>query len=284
MLATAGCDPGDRVGDDTLAAAPARRIVALSPHLAELVFAAGAGDRLVGVVEFSDFPPAVRDLPRVGDAFRLDYEVLAGLEPDLVLAWRSGTPADVQDRLRALGYRVVPLDANRLGDIASQLVAIGKLAGTDAVAAAAADDYARRLAGLRERYRDARPVSVFYQVSARPLFTISGRHVISEAIETCGGRNVFAGIDGLSPAVSLESVVAAAPDAIIAGDDSLAGGAVEVLAAQWADWPSIPAVRGGHIYVVDSDRMHRQTTRILDAIEALCAKLDEARQLTARSY
>jgi len=280
-LVLGGCDGRvDPVAADAHVG-PATRIVSLSPHLTELVYSAGAGERLVGVVAYSDYPDAALAVERIGDAFRLDYEAIAGLAPDLILAWRSGTPAEVQDRLRGMGYRVVPLDAASLGDIDLQLREIGKLAGTSAVADEVATTYSERLRGLRERYRDAAVVDVFYQVSAQPLFTVSGRHVISEAIETCGGRNVFAEVSGLSPAVSLESVVVAEPDAIIAGHDTLASGNEEELRARWAEWRSIPAVRNGNLFVVDADRMTRSTTRILEALDELCARLDLARGVTA---
>lgn len=270
-----GCEAG--VEPDRLDAA-ATRIVALSPHLTELAYSAGAGDRLVGVVEYSDYPPAALDLPRIGDSFRLDYEAIAGLAPDLVLAWRSGTPADVQQRLRELGYRVESLDANRLVDIAAQIAAIGALAGTSATADAAASAFLQRLRGLADAHREAGVVDVFYQISAQPLFTISGRHVISEAIELCGGRNIFADTDGLSPAVSLESVIVAEPEVIVWGQSPPSGAAADELRDQWSRWSSVPAVRDGHLFVVDADRIHRPTTRILDAVDELCMLLDAARQ------
>lgn len=259
---------------------PARRLIALSPHLTELVYTAGAGDRLVGAVEYSDYPAEALDVPRIGDAFRLDYEAIAAVNPDLILAWGSGTPVDVQDRLRNIGYHVVPLDATGLDGIAAQVERIGALTGTERVAEAAAAAYRARLAELRERYREVPVVDVFYQISAQPLFTITGRHVISEAIDTCGGHNVFADVAGLSPAVSLEAVLVAEPDVIVAGHDTLPSGRFEELAARWSGWTSIPAVRDGHLYVLDSDRMHRPTTRILDAVETLCAHLDDVRRST----
>jgi iron complex transport system substrate-binding protein len=274
-LLLAGCDA--RVQDDSGGYPPARRIVALSPHLTELVYTAGAGERLVGVVEYSDFPPPALALPRIGDSFRLDYEALAELEPDLILAWRSGTPADVQQRLRDMGFRVVALDAETLDEIAAQLTEIGRLAGTSETASLVSADYLRRLRELRERFAGAAAVDVFYQVSAQPLFTIGGRHVISESIETCGGRNVFEDIDGLSPAVSLESVIDEAPDAIVAGHDGVADDGRAQLINQWAPWSSIPAVRNGDLYIVDANRMHRSTVRILEALEELCGHLALAR-------
>lgn len=277
-LLAAGCD--DVGSERAQPVADASRIVALSPHLAELSFTAGAGDRLVGAVEYSDYPAAAAALPRVGDAFRLDYEAIAALEPDLVLAWRSGTPADVQARLSELGYRVVALDATTLAGIAEQITAIGDLAGTSTIAEPAATAYLRQLSEISGRYRDAVPIDVFYQISAQPLFTISGRHAINEAIELCGGRNVFVDIDGLSPAVSLESVIVAAPQAIVSAQSPPSRAAADALREQWSAWTSVPAVRAENLFVVDADLIHRPAARILDAITAMCSALDVARGRT----
>jgi iron complex transport system substrate-binding protein len=274
-LLAGGCDGGGALPAQS--AGGATRIVALSPHLAELAFTAGAGERLVGAVEYSDFPAAAGALPRVGDAFRLDYEGIAALDPDLVLAWRSGTPAHVQARLSELGYRVIVLDATTLAGIAEQITAIGELAGTSSIAAPAATAYLERLREIGDQYRDAVPIDVFYQISAQPLFTISGRHAINEAIELCGGRNVFADIDGLSPAVSLESVLVAAPQVIVSGQSPPSRAAADALREQWSAWTSIPAVREGNLFVVDADLLHRPAARILEAIVEMCDALDVAR-------
>ena len=274
----AGCDsqtgeiPADAI------ATPAQRIITLAPHLTELVFAVDAGDRLVGVVDFSDYPPAALKLRRIGDSFRVDYEVVLELQPDLILAWGSGTPVGVRERLSEMGFRVVPLEAASLDEIASQLTEIGHLTGTSATANLVAHEFADDLHVLRTQYRDAAPVDVFYQIAAQPLFTVSDEHVISEAIEVCGGRNVFADIDGVSPAVTLEAVLAAAPDAIVAGQDANNRDQGEELRRQWSRWQSVPAVRDGHVFTVDADRMHRSTTRILGAVAELCVHLDRVRR------
>ena len=275
-----GCDERGGSPSPDFAAGPAQRIITLAPHLTELVYSAGAGDRIVGVVEYSDFPPAALELPRIGDAFRLDFEAITELTPDLVLAWTSGTPNGVQERLRDMGLRVVPLDAPNLSEIGPELSRIGELTGTEDVANAAAAAFDARLQALRERYGEEAPVDVFYQIATQPLFTITARHVINDAIGVCGGRNIFADIPGVSPAVSLESVIAAEPDVIVAGKDAMSDDDAALL-RQWADWTSIPAVRNGHVVTVDADRMHRTTLRILDAVEELCVHLAAARSAAA---
>lgn len=281
-LLLSGCGRSHDPGNSPAPPGPAQRIVSLAPGLTELVYTAGAGDRLVAVVEYSDYPAAARRLPKVGDSFRLDFERLAELAPDLILAWESGNPRAVQDRLRELGYRVVALEPATLEDIGIQLRIIGELAGTSVAADRAADAYARRLAELRDRYRGKSTVDIFYQISAHPLFTISGRHVITRALEVCGGRNVFADVEGLSPAVSLEAVIVARPEVIIAGRLPVTRAMADDPFLLWAEWPNIPAVRDGNLFVINADHMHRSSVRILDGIEQLCLHLDEARRKRAQ--
>jgi len=258
----------------------AQRIVTLSPHLTELAYTAGAGEKLVGVVDFSDYPAAARVLPRVGDAFRIDYERIAGLSPDLIIGWRSGNPPAVLDRLRDLGYRVETLDAAHLDDVAEALVAIGKWAGTADTAQRMAAKYRRNLAAIRRRFLGALPVTVFYQVSAQPFFTVSRRQVIGEAIELCGGRNIFGGLEEPSPAVSLEAILTAAPQAILIGSTPSLTGDPHYRPVL-RRWDALPAVRMGNIFVLDADLLARADTRILQGVQRMCEALDTAR---ARVY
>lgn len=252
-------------------AEPARRIVTLSPHLAELVYAAGAGEKLVGTVEWSDYPDAAAALPRVGDAFRVDFEVLAALRPDLVLAWQGGNPDHMLEQLEQLGYRVIGLAPERLDDIGAHLVEIGRLAGTTDVAHAAAADYAAGLEALRRAHAGKSGLRVFWQVSWRPLYTVGGRQLVSEVIALCGGRNVFAELGELAPAVSMEAVIARDPELILTSSVQRAE------LDEWRRWPAISAVGSGHLYAVDGDLVVRATPRILEGTRQVCAALDAAR-------
>jgi iron complex transport system substrate-binding protein len=278
VTVVASCDSGhDPRFSASSSTQPAKRIITLAPHLTELSFSAGAGDRLVGVVEFSDFPDAATELPRVGDAFRLDYEAIIALEPDLIMGWQSGTPVSVLARLRDLGYRVVVLDSGRLSNIADNLRAIGRLAGTEMQADSAAADYEQVLTRLRDRYRDAQSISVFYQISARPMLTISERHLIGEVIEICGGKNIFAGIDELTPSVSEEAVIDAMPEVIMANNYHPDGGEQPEDLSAWNRWPHIPAVKNRNLYFVNADEITRPSVRILAGVDAVCKNLDLAR-------
>jgi iron complex transport system substrate-binding protein len=259
--------------------APARRIVALAPHLTELAFAAGAGGHLVGVVEFSDHPPEARALPRVGDAFRLDLEALAAARPDLILGWPSGNSPATLARLRRLGYRVVELEPRRLADVGDQIEAIGRLAGTDVQARQAASAWRRGLAALESRYRSARPGRVFYQIAPQPLMTVNREHFIGQAIELCGGENLFADVPALTPVVSVESVVAGAPDVIVANDYTRGPGSPVTGSPldSWRSWPRLPAVAGNRLFVLDPDLMSVPGPRLLTGITQLCAVLNDER-------
>lgn len=260
-------------------AGPAQRIVALSPHLAELAFAAGAGPQVVGVVEFSNHPEGARALPRVGDAFRIDFESLAALKPDLVLGWPSGNSPPALERLRRLGYRVVELEPRRLADVGDQIEVIGRLAGTERAAGQAASGWRDGLAALQARFAGSRPGRVFYQVAPQPLITVTREHFIGEAIELCGGENIFAAVPGLTAVVSVESVMAAAPDAIVANDYTRGPGSPVsgTPLDDWRSWAGLPAVRDGRLHVLDPDLMSVPGPRLLKGINKLCVALNSSR-------
>lgn len=252
---------------------PAQRIVTLAPHLTELAFSAGAGDRLVGVARFSDFPAAARDLPQVGDSALMDFERIAALKPDLILAWKSGNaPADVE-RLEQLGYRVFVSEPARLADLPRLLQSIGKLAGTAPEAARAAGRFEREIRALREQFAQASRVRVFYAIWSKPLMTIGGGHLISEVITLCGGENVFAGMRQLAPVVTLEAVVAARPQAVLGGSDPAGGGS---FAAEWRS-KAPPVLRDVPAFYVNPDLVQRPTLRIAEGARAVCSALAQAR-------
>jgi iron complex transport system substrate-binding protein len=264
---------GQKAASPAVADQPAQRIVALSPHLTELAFAAGAGPKLVGVVEFSDHPVEARALPRLGDAFRLDLEALAAVKPDLILGWPSGNSPPALERLRRLGYRVIELEPRRLSDVGDQIEAIGRIAGTEVLAQKAAIAWRNGLAALRTQYRNARPGRVFYQIAPQPLITINREHFIGQAIELCGGQNIYAGVPGLTPVVSVESVVSEAPDVIVASDFTRGTGRPTEGSPLdlWRSWARLPAVARNRLYVIDPDLMSVPGPRLLAGITQLCA-------------
>ena len=253
------------------------RVVTLAPNLTELAFAAGAGSALVGVSAYSDYPAAARTLPLVGDAFTVDQEQLALLKPDLLLAWQGGTPAHVIDDLRSAGYRVEVLRTRGLDDVAAALRRIGVLTGHPETASRAATAYNKELQSIREANAGTDEVSVFYQVSARPLYTVNGQHYVSELIGLCGGRNVFGDLDELAPAIDVEAVVERDPEVMLASTD--AGGDAF---AEWSRWPNMTANQHANHFLMPADEIGRATPRLVQAAAALCDALNIARKRIAR--
>ena len=266
------------VTDDTGAkvrlAAPARRIVSLAPHITETLFAAGAGDSVVGAVEYSDYPEAAKKLPRVGGYSKLDLEAVAALKPDLAVGWASGnTPAHIE-KLRMLGIPVYLVQPERIDDVAANLERYGELAGTTTVARAAAAGFRNRLLELRARYGARPPVRTFYQIWKQPLMTVGGGQVISHVIQLCGGVNVFADLKPLAPKVTVEAVIAADPEVIVA---SGMGESRPEWLADWRQWKTMTAVQRDNLYFIPPDLIQRHTPRLTEGAARLCAQLETAR-------
>jgi iron complex transport system substrate-binding protein len=263
----------DDAGTTVRLAAPALRIVSLAPHATELLYAAGAGDRVVGVLATSDWPPEVAGKPRVGDSRALDLERILALAPDLVVTWPFAAPAQVGP-LVARGVPVFIANPATIDGIALDLERLGTLAGTAPTATLRAAELRARLARLQSRYAGARTVRVFYEIWNAPLYTIGGDHLISQALRVCGGENVFAALTLPAPGVSVEAVLAAQPQAILAGAD---GAVRPAWLDDWKRWPTLPAVALGNLYTVDANLLHRAGPRFVDGVEMLCATLAEAR-------
>lgn len=264
----------DDTGETVRLAAPARRIVSLAPHVTETLYAAGAGAWLVGAVDYSDYPAAAKTLPRVGGYSKLDLESIAALKPDLVVGWASGNaPAHVA-RLRALGIPVYLSQPERIDDVAASLERYGELAGTQAVARAAAAAFRDRLQALRTRYGARPKVRTFYQIWKQPLMTVGGTQVISDAIRLCGGENVFADLKPLAPQVTVEAVLAADPEAIIA---SGMGEARPEWLDDWRQWKTLTAVKRDNLFFIPPDLIQRHTPRLVEGAARLCAHLETAR-------
>jgi iron complex transport system substrate-binding protein len=250
---------------------PARRIVTLAPNLAELAFAAGAGERVVATVEYSDFPAAARELPRIGDAFRFDLERIVALQPDLIIAWSSGNPAAALARLEALGLRVWRTEIRQPEDIALLLEWIADAAGLESPPAAR--QAREKLARLREAHAGKTTVSYFYQVSEQPLFTLNGAHLVSQGLAICAGQNIFADQPVLAPQVSREAVLLANPQALIAPTLPDQPDPLE----HWRAWPRLRAVRSGAFIHLHADEISRATSRALDSLAEACTALDDVR-------
>ncbi len=283
LLAACAAQAEVRVTDDygnaVVLAAPARRVVSLAPHLTELMYAAGAGERMVGALRYSDFPAAAKRLPRVGSEASIDLEALVALRPDLVIAWPNAGSARTVERIAALGIPVFRSEPRELEDIARTLETLGRLAGTENAAAVAARAFRARAAALARRHASSPRVRVFYQVWNRPLITVNGAHVLSKALRLCGGENVMADLPGIAPEIDRERVLHADPEVIVASGSD--GGHPHWL-EEWKAYPGMAAVRLGNLYAVPPELLQRHTPRLLDGADELCRILDAVRARRTR--
>jgi len=264
----------DDTGKEVSLDKPARRIVSLAPHLTELLFAAGAGDAVVGVVSYSDYPPEAAQRPHVGDAQNLDVESIVTLQPDLVVAWQSGNPPPQLEQLVRFGIPVFYSEPRRLEDIATNLERLGRLAGSDESASTAAEKFRVGTSRLIDRYSGAAPVRVFYEIWHQPLMTVGGKHLISHLIRICGGQNVFAELEALAAAVNREAVLKADPEVIIVSGITQQR---PPWLDQWLDWPQLYAVKHKQLYFIPPDLIQRHTPRVLEGARRLCDQLQQAR-------
>ena len=259
-------------------AEPAERIVSLAPHLTELLFAVGAGDRIAATVAHADFPAAAREIPRIGTATQLDLERLLAARPDLVIAWDSGSPRSPLERLERLGLTIYYSEPSDFEGIADDLRRLGRLTGNDDLAERTAKDFEDAIDALRARYSDRPPVTVFYQVWDQPLMTVNDAHLIGEAIRLCGGRNVFGHLEALVPRPGKETVLAADPEAIVSGGP---GEDRPDWLEPWENWTSLTAVRRDNLFFIPPSLIQRHTPRIAEGTRMLCEALETARSRRA---
>lgn len=257
---------------------PAERIVSLAPHITEVLFAVGAGDRLVGVTEFSDFPPEAAALPRVGGYSRIDMERVVQVDPDLVIAWRSGNSGAQIEHLRDLGFTVYVSEPRSFEGVASSMRRMATLAGTAEPGDAAVQAFLDEIEALRGDYSAREPVRLFYQVWEQPLMTVNDNHLISEAIRLCGGVNVFGHLDRLVPRMDREAVLEADPEVIIGGG---MGEDRPDWVLAWQQWADMTAVQRDNLFFIPPSLLQRHTPRIAEGTRLMCEALERARSRRA---
>ena len=260
---------------------PPSRVVTLAPHITEMVFAAGAGEHLVGTVVSSNYPAAARALPKVGDGVAsINAEMLARLAPDLVLAWHdSGAVKAVAPLLESLHLNVEFLAPARLDDIPVQIEHLGKRLGTTEQAGRAAAALRGELHELRNRYAHRPPVSVFIEVGHSPMYAVGRDTLLNNALQACGGVNIFQDGPLAALPIGVERVLAERPDVILAAaatpqDERRAR-------EQWASLGLAPET-GTHVYGIDPDTLFRPGPRLIEAARGLCEKLERARKETGQ--
>lgn len=268
----------DDIGRQVSVSGPVMRLVSLSPHITELLFSIGIGDRVVGTVRFSDFPAQAASIQRVGDAFSVNLEMLIQLQPDLVIAWRTGGSARTINKIESLGVPVYFNEARDLASIAESAEKIAILAGIEETGAARAQQYRRKLQWIKQQYESASRVKIFYQISDLNLYTVNRHHLIGEAIALCGGDNIFADSIIKVPQVSIEAVIAASPDLIVFS--SGANRDNDSWTSRWRPFNTVPAVANGHLYSLPAAIITRPSFRMVAGIEKLCELMNKVRRQT----
>ena len=250
------------------------RIVSLAPGTTAMLFAAGAAHCLVGTIAHSDEPAEAAKVPIVGDAETLDFEQLIALRPTVVVVAVDVVQRVRIDRIRALGIPVYQVHVTQLAQMPQSIRGLGVLAGTESVANRKADELAAELASLDRKFRNRTPVRVLYQIWDRPIYTIGGKHVITDALQLCGAVNVFADLETAAPAVTREAAVLRNPQLILA---SAPPGAADEWLAEWRKIPALTAVRAGQLVSHVDPRIDRMGPSVIEATGQLCAVIDASR-------
>ena len=254
---------------------PARRVISMAPHLTELLFAAGGGAHVVGAMNFSDYPEAAKKIPLVGSSSQLDMERVVALKPDLLVVWQTGNTARQLEQLRSLGIPIFQSEPKKLEQVADSLVRLGQLLGTEPVAEAAAAEFRAKIARLEVRYSKRPKVRLFYQIWDKPLYTLNGQHIVSDAIRVCGGENVFGALKVKAPEVSVEAVMQADPEAIFGGDQhDPADAGLNI----WKPYTGMAAVKRNNMFTLGGELLTRAGPRMVLGTADLCEKLEVARQ------
>jgi len=251
-----------------------QRIIALSPHAVEMLFAIGAGDRIIATIEYADYPAAALDIPRIGNFTGIQIEKIVALQPDLIIGWKSGNKLADLNKLESLGFKLFYSHPNTITEIRSELIKMGELTGLQKKANAVASKIQQQHQKIIDQYAQKENVSVFYQLWHDPLRTIGPDNWNETLINDCNGVNIFNDTRTPYPVVSLENVLSKNPEVIIIPHHS---GSVAVKKELWNKWQHISAVKQKHIFTIDGDLLHRFGPRAIEGLELLCEAIDSAR-------
>ncbi|MFJ2359619.1 cobalamin-binding protein [Pseudomonas fluorescens] len=238
------------------------RVVSLAPSLSEIVVELDSADLLVGVLDAGERPAALKDVPSVGRYGQLDMERLLSLKPDLLLLWPGSVGPAQRDQLKRLNIPTYVAEPHNLEQLSAQIEAIAAQLGRPERGVTLVADLRQKLDDLRQRYRRETPLTVFYQVWDKPLYTVGGGQIISDALEVCGARNVFADLSLPAPQVSIEAVLQRDPGVILAGDQAQLDA--------WKAWPQVAAVKQGKLLLVTDKGLERPSGQMIEATAKLC--------------
>ena len=273
LFIMASCTSENSKKEESIIENNANRVITLSPHLAEMLFNLGALDTLVGVSAYTDFPEELKNLPNIGDAFVLDIEKITILEPDIILAWESGTPQNIVDELVNLGFKVKIIKSKNLEDIASSILLLGEVVGKKNEAKKIANEFKTGIKYLKDTYQKKKKLRVFFQIDEKPIFTIGGSHFISEVIDICGGINIFSDVKQTAPSISEESVVSRDPEVIFSRDVASNKMKFKI----WEKFNNMSAIKLDNLFYLNARELERPTSGLVNAGKEICSKLEQAR-------
>lgn len=251
----------------SLFAAP-QKIISLAPHITELVFALGAGDKLVASSDYSTYPEQAKSLPSVANHNGVDFEQIMRLKPDLIIAWQGGNKPQDLARLSAMGFNIYYSSPQKPADIADEIEALGKILNTETLAKQISADFQKELANIESRFNNQQNISVFYYMWPKPLMTIGDGAWANQLLSICGARNVFDDAPSAYPEVGIEEVIHRQPQKIVAAMN-VSHSDAETYWQKWRHLLNAPLI------VVDPDKLHRFTPRLLNGLNALCQALHQ---------
>ncbi|GHE91656.1 cobalamin-binding protein [Thalassotalea profundi] len=251
------------------------RIIALAPHIVEMLYEVGAGDLIIGTTDHADFPEQAKEIPRVGNYAKLSIEQILSLDPDVIIAWRTGNPSDDLARLEKMGIKIVYSEPEYLEDVAREIQIFAKIAGAERQGKVVADSYLKKLAKIRAQYQYKSPIKVFFEMWSRPLTTVANNAWPQQQLAICAGENPFIQSATDYPQINVELVVLKSPEIII---QPTSEGHNNSDTVNWRQWPTIPAVKTNAFITPNADKMYRMTSRVLDELTLLCQSIDQYRK------
>ena len=252
----------------------AQRIISLAPHITEMLYSAGAGNKIVGVVNYSDYPNDALTKPIIGGYNAINLEKVIELNPDLILGWESGNRLQDMKRLKELGFKLSVFEVKTLDDIPDRIEQLGVALGSANQAKQKASELRNTLKTLRQVYQSRVPVSSFYQIWHKPLITMNGDQFISQAMDICGAKNVFSDLPKLTAKIGLESLFQRDPQLFLIGGEA---SFQQDWLKTWQGYPNLKAIKNNQIYLLNNSHYQRPTARLINHLEDLCLKVDQAR-------
>jgi len=262
----------DEVGREVTVAFPPKRFVSLAPNITEILFSLGLDEEIAGVSVQSNFPEKARAKVRVGSYIRLDFEKIAALNPDLIIATGAGNTRDMVDRLGKLGFPTYVIYPKNFRDILQCIAHIGQVVNREKEARAIIEGMRKRCEKVMDLTKRLPRPKVFIQIGDIPIVTAGKGSFADDLIRLAGGENIAGKEKEVYPRLGMEEILKRSPEVIVISSMNPKGDYQKIL-KEWTRWKTIPAVKNGRIHLIDSDLLDRPSPRIIDGLEELASVL-----------